>query len=134
MTTVCLLVLVADSLGSGIVGTSQDAVGEYLLADEGWHGDLVVLKTGCRVVGSAGAVVAQVIRSASVEVDFTTAESTASVGLALAPLGSGSERNGGWVNGRVAGLRDSEAGKQRDSNSRLEEHLDGLEGDVDFGK
>lgn len=92
-------------------------------------------------------------RSASVEVDFTTAESTASVGLALAPLGcslsafildnlqnvtdhhtSGSERNGGWVNGRVAGLRDSEAGKQRDSNSRLEEHLDGLEGDVDFGK
>lgn len=51
-------------LGSSAVGLSRrdtligtDAVVEDLLADEGWHGVLVVLKTGGRAVGAAGAVV-----------------------------------------------------------------------------
>lgn len=57
MTAVIGLVLLAKLLSGSIVLTSDNTVLEDLLANEGGHGLLVVLKTWSRVVGRAGAVV-----------------------------------------------------------------------------
>jgi len=85
MATIAFLVLVAKSLSSCIILTCLDAVGIDLLADEGGHGLDVVLETGRRVVGGAGAVVRQGRRITNVGVVSTTAKRTTGSNLTRAP-------------------------------------------------
>lgn len=59
VTAVCLLVRVAKSLSSGVTNVVCDTVCEDQLALECRDGFGIVLKAGCRVVGSAGASVVQ---------------------------------------------------------------------------
>lgn len=59
MTTVVGFICSAIGLGGRNTLIGTDTVVEDLLADEGWHGVLVVLKTGGGVVGGASAIVNQ---------------------------------------------------------------------------
>jgi hypothetical protein len=53
-------VVLAALLTIGIVGVLLNALAEESLADEGGHGDFVVLETGSRFVGGAKTLVAQI--------------------------------------------------------------------------
>lgn len=125
MTTVCLLVPIANGLSSGIAGTSANTVCKDCLANEGWQTLLVVLETWCGIIRGADTAIGQCVRNAAIVCRFTTAKSSTGADFGLAPLGSLSERDSGWIDGRVGGLRSSEAGKQRDNDGRLDEHSAG---------
>ena len=58
MATILLFILCANRLGSLIIFAGDNAVLVDLLADEGWHGLCIVLKTRSGVVG-AGAIETQ---------------------------------------------------------------------------
>lgn len=123
MTAVVLLVRVAKILGSSITGVGSDAVREYLLADEGGHCFLVVLKTGSGIVGSAGTAVSEGIRRAGVVCVITAAESTAGVCFGFAPLGSQSQGDRARINGGICRLSEN-TGREGEERNGSSEHVE----------
>jgi hypothetical protein len=94
-------VVLALVLAILVAGVGLDAVGVELLADEGGKGLGIVLETGGRAVGSAGAVVRESSLVAVILVGVVVAKDLAGVGLGLAPNGSLLLGNRAGVNGHV---------------------------------
>lgn len=120
MTAVGSLLRIAHLLGSGITSGIVLANSVVVLADEGWQGVLVVLKTRSRVVRRACATEVQSRGIAGVVGWSTTAKGTTRVDLGGAPLGSGRQidRGCGERKGIIdSDLRSDEAGEKRDHSS-----------------
>lgn len=129
VTTVGLLVRVAESLCSSDSGVVGNAVLVGLLTNEGINGLGVVLETRSRVVGRAGTAENQSIRFTGVIAGRTTAKSSAGVLLTLAPLTSDGRTEGIDVDGAVGGLSGNSSDEERNGDDRFGKHFEGLRTD-----
>lgn len=118
MTAICLLVCITVCLSRRYADIACDALLVDLLADEGWHGVLVVNETWFRAVGATSAVEAQSGDITVIVLKIATAKGSAGVLLTKTPLRSHGGIDGVGVDGGVGSgaLRSDEAGEQRNGD------------------
>jgi len=118
MTTVCLLSCITLCLSRRNADIGLLTVLVDLLADEGWHGVLVVNETWFGAVGATSAIESQGGDVAVVVLEIAAAKGSAGVSLTKTPLRSRGGINAVGVDGGVGSgtLRSNEAGEQRNSD------------------